>query len=374
MTTPAEVFDYDMATRARDPAQAPGDSVRPRPGRLCHHAHHGARRTTARRCRSRSCIARTARDGSAPLLLYGYGSYGMAMPASFSANRLSLVDRGCIYAIAHIRGGSDKGWGWYLDGKREKKTNTFTDFIAAAEHWSTANYTRPSRIVGHGGSAGGMLMGAVANRARRPVRRHHRRRAVRRRAQHHDRRHAAADAAGMARVGQPDRRRDGVRPSSPYSPYDNVAAKAYPPILAIGGLTDPRVTYWEPAKWVARLRATTTGGGPILLDQHGSRPRRRLGPLQPARRGRDRLRLRTAWSRASAGVVETSQTAQTRSACRTCQRLPSLVPSASMQAAPAFYRHPRQLCPRDPGTARKLFRLAPKSGGRRGLTTLGISR
>ena len=150
------------------------------------------------------------RDGNAPLLLYGYGSYGMAMPASFSANRLSLVDRGFVYAIAHVRGGSDKGWGWYLDGKREKKTNTFDDFAAAARALIAGNYTSAGRIVGHGGSAGGMLMGAVANRAPElfagivaevpfvdvlntmlddtP----------------------AAHAAGMARVGQPDHRRRGV--------------------------------------------------------------------------------------------------------------------------------------------------------------------
>ena len=121
---------------------------------------------TAPRCRSRSCIARTfKRDGNAPLLLYGYGSYGMAMPASFSANRLSLVDRGFVYAIAHIRGGSDKGWGWYLDGKREKKTNTLRRFRRLARALIDANYTSAKRIVGHGGSAGGMLMGAVANRA-----------------------------------------------------------------------------------------------------------------------------------------------------------------------------------------------------------------
>ena len=101
----------------------------------------------------------------APLLLYGYGSYGMAMPASFSANRLSLVDRGFVYAIAHVRGGSDKGWGWYLDGKRDKKTNTFDDFAAVARALIDGKYTAAGRIVGHGGSAGGMLMGAVANRA-----------------------------------------------------------------------------------------------------------------------------------------------------------------------------------------------------------------
>src|SRR5215472_1639855 len=104
-------------------------------------------------------------DGTAPLLLYGYGSYGMAMPASFSANRLSLVDRGFVYAIAHIRGGADKGWQWYLDGKREKKTNTFDDFVAAGRALVERGYTSAGHIVAHGGSAGGMLMGAVANRA-----------------------------------------------------------------------------------------------------------------------------------------------------------------------------------------------------------------
>src|SRR5439155_1222519 len=106
-----------------------------------------------------------ARDGQAPLLLYGYGSYGMAMPASFAANRLSLVDRGFVYAIAHIRGGADKGWGWYLDGKREKKTNSFDDFAAAGRALCGAKYTNAKRSVGHGGRAGGMLMGAAASRA-----------------------------------------------------------------------------------------------------------------------------------------------------------------------------------------------------------------
>src|SRR5438067_10593104 len=105
------------------------------------------------------------RDGAAPLLLYGYGSYGHAVPASFSANRLSLVDRGFVYAIAHIRGGTDKGWGWYLDGNREKKSNSFDDFASAGRALIAAKYTSDKRIVGHGGSAGGMLMGAVANRA-----------------------------------------------------------------------------------------------------------------------------------------------------------------------------------------------------------------
>ena len=131
MTTPAEVYDYDMATRARvlrkrqeiPSGHNPADYVTTR---IMATSHDGAQVPV-------SILHRKdlVRDGSAPLLLYGYGSYGMAMPASFAANRLSLVDRGFVYAIAHIRGGADKGWGWYLDGKREKKTNTFDDFAAA---------------------------------------------------------------------------------------------------------------------------------------------------------------------------------------------------------------------------------------------------
>ncbi len=205
------------------------------------------------------------RDGTAPLLLYGYGSYGMAMPASFSANRLSLVDRGFVYAIAHIRGGADKGWGWYLEGKRDRKTNSFDDFAASARALISAQYTGPKRIVGHGGSAGGMLMGAVANRAGELF---------------------AGIVAEVPFVDVLNTMLDDTLPLTPpewpewgnpieseadfktilsYSPYDNVAAKDYPAILAMAGLTDPRVTYWEPAKWIARLRATMTGGGPVLL-------------------------------------------------------------------------------------------------------------
>ncbi len=165
MTTPSEVYDYDMASRTRTlrkreeipSGHNPADYVTTR---IMATSHDGAQVPV-------SILHRRdlQRDGRAPLLLYGYGSYGMAMPASFSANRLSLVDRGFVYAIAHIRGGADKGWGWYLDGKREKKTNTFDDFAASACALIEAKYTNAKRIVGHGGSAGGMLMGAVANRA-----------------------------------------------------------------------------------------------------------------------------------------------------------------------------------------------------------------
>ena len=265
MTTPAEVWDYDMATRAR--------TLRKRQEIPSGHdpAHYVTTRILAKAADGAevpvSILHRRGftPDGRAPLLLYGYGSYGMAMPASFSANRLSLVDRGFVYAIAHIRGGADKGWSWYLDGKREKKTNTFDDFVAAGRSLIEAKYTSANRIVAHGGSAGGMLMGAVANRAPELF---------------------AGIVAEVPFVDVLNTMLDDKLPLTPpewpewgnplkdeaafrtilaYSPYDNVGARIYPAILAMAGLTDPRVTYWEPAKWVARLRATMTGGGPVLL-------------------------------------------------------------------------------------------------------------
>jgi oligopeptidase B len=204
-------------------------------------------------------------DGSAPVLLYGYGSYGIPMGASFSTGRLSLVDRGWIYAIAHIRGGSDKGWGWFLAARRMTKKNTFTDFTAAADHLIAQNYASAGKIVAQGGSAGGMLMGAVANM--RPEL-------------------WGGIVAQVPFVDVINTMSDTTLPLTPpewpewgnpiedaeaydymysYSPYDQVEAKAYPPILATGGLSDPRVTYWEPEKWVAKLRPATTSGNPVLL-------------------------------------------------------------------------------------------------------------
>jgi len=200
-----------------------------------------------------------------PLLLYGYGSYGHSIPASFAGNRLSLVDRGVTYAIAHVRGGQEKGYRWYRDGKLEAKKHTFEDFIAVARGLIKRGYTSPGSIVAHGGSAGGLLIGAVAN--------------------------MAPDLfAGMigdvpfvdtltticdsslpltppewSEWGNPIENRDVYFYMKAYSPYDNVAEKAYPPILATGGLTDPRVTYWEPAKWIAKLRATKTDDNVCLL-------------------------------------------------------------------------------------------------------------
>ncbi|MBI5265570.1 MAG: S9 family peptidase [Bradyrhizobium sp.] len=265
MTTPSEVYDYAMATRTRilrkrqeiPSGHNPADYVTTR---IMARSHDGAEVPVSILHRRGLKL-----DGSAPLLLYGYGSYGMAMPASFSSNRLSLADRGFVYAIAHIRGGADKGWGWYLEGKREKKTNSFDDFAACARALCDAGYTSAKRIVGHGGSAGGMLMGAAANRSGELF---------------------AGIVAEVPFVDVLNTMLDDTLPLTPpewpewgnpiesekdfrtilsYSPYDNIAAREYPAVLAMGGLTDPRVTYWEPAKWIARLRATMTGGGPVLL-------------------------------------------------------------------------------------------------------------
>ncbi|NYG50102.1 oligopeptidase B [Bradyrhizobium sp. IAR9] len=265
MTTPSEVYDYDMVKRTRtlrkrQEIPSGHDAADYVTTRITARSHDGAEVPVSILYRRGLKL-----DGTAPLLLYGYGSYGMAMPASFNANRLSLVDRGFVYAIAHIRGGADKGWGWYLDGKREMKTNSFDDFAASARALIDAKYTSAKRIVGHGGSAGGMLMGAVANRAGELF---------------------AGIVAEVPFVDVLNTMLDDTLPLTPpewpewgnpieseqdfrtilsYSPYDNVAAKDYPAILAMGGLTDPRVTYWEPAKWIARLRATMSGGGPVLL-------------------------------------------------------------------------------------------------------------
>ena len=265
MTTPAQVFDYDMSAHTRvlrktqeipsghDPSlyvmrrvMAPAKDGETVPVSLLYRKE-------------------TKLDGSAPLLLYGYGAYGMSMPAGFSTNALSLVDRGFVYAIAHVRGGKDKGYRWYKEGKREKKVNTFTDFIAAGEFLVAQGFTSRGCIIAHGGSAGGMLMGAVANMA------------------------PALFLAIIAEVpfvdvlttmldsslpltpsewpewGDPIESEADYRTIAAYSPYDNVRAQTYPHILALAGLTDPRVTYWEPAKWIAKLRELATSDGLILL-------------------------------------------------------------------------------------------------------------
>lgn len=265
MTTPARVYDYDMALRERvlrkEQEVPSGHDVSLYETRRIHAPAADGERVPI------SLLYRkdTPLDGSAPLLLYGYGAYGITLPASFSTTRLSLVDRGFVYAIAHIRGGKDKGFRWYKEGRREKKQNSFSDFIAAGEHLAAEGFTTRGRIIAWGGSAGGMLMGAIANMAPELF---------------------SGIVAEVPFVDVLNTMLDDTLPLTPpewpewgnpitsaadyaaiaaYSPYDNVAAKPYPAILAIGGLADPRVTYWEPAKWVAKLRATKHGDAPLLL-------------------------------------------------------------------------------------------------------------
>ncbi len=204
-------------------------------------------------------------DGSAPCLLYGYGSYGMGMPASFSTNRLSLVDRGFVYCTAHIRGGDEKGRNWYEQTKKAGKTKTFEDFIASGNYLASQNFTAQGKIVAMGGSAGGLLMGAVANMAPSLFA------GVIAQVPFVDVLNTMLDASlpltpgEWSQWGNPIESEEEYRIIAAYSPYDNVREQAYPPIFALSGLTDPRVQYWEPSKWVAKLRDVTNGSSPILL-------------------------------------------------------------------------------------------------------------
>lgn len=263
--TPSQVWDYDMRTRGRTLRKeqeipsghdasdyvvrrlnAPADDGELVPLTVLHRKNANL-------------------DGSAPCLLYGYGSYGAGMPASFSTNRLSLVENGFVYCTAHIRGGDEKGRHWYEQTKKAGKTKTFTDFLAAGQHLAAKGFTSEGNIVAMGGSAGGLLMGAVANMAPQLF---------------------AGIIAQVPFVDVLNTMLDDTLPLTPgewsqwgnpiesaeeyaiiagYSPYDNVVEQSYPPIFALSGLTDPRVQYWEPSKWVAKLRYKTGGKSPILL-------------------------------------------------------------------------------------------------------------
>lgn len=267
-TTPASVYSYDMASREQ---------------RLVHQqtvpsGHNPDDYVTQR-------IEITARDGEAvpvtllyrkdvtpdgtnPVLLYGYGSYGHTIPADFRTARLSLVDRGFVYAVAHIRGGMAKGYDWYSAGKLDRKVNTFNDFVDAGQALVDLGWTARGKVVAHGGSAGGLLVGAALNQ---------------------DPGLFGAVIGAVPFVDVLNTMSDGDLPLTPpewpewgnpledetafrtilsYSPYENVVAAAYPPVLITGGLTDPRVTYWEPAKWAATLRDHQTGDAPILLKMN----------------------------------------------------------------------------------------------------------
>ena len=205
------------------------------------------------------------KNGHNPTLLYGYGSYGMSMDASFSSSRISLLDRGFVYAIAHIRGGSDMGEQWYLDGKLMKKMNTFTDFIACAEKLIEDKYTVPGHLGIMGGSAGGLLMGAVTNL--RPDLFN----AVIADVPFVDVMNTISDPTLPLTVGEyeewgnPTEDKEAYEYMKSYSPYDNVIPREYPNILATAGFNDPRVSYWEPAKWVLKLRENNTGSSVVIL-------------------------------------------------------------------------------------------------------------
>jgi oligopeptidase B len=206
----------------------------------------------------------TPRDGSAPLLLHGYGSYGISIPVSFNSNRLSLLNRGLIYAIAHIRGGGELGKPWHDAGRMRKKSNTFSDFLAAAEHLIAQRYTQPQRLIIQGGSAGGLLMGAVTNMRPDLFR------IVISHVPFVDVLNTMLDAALPLTVseyeewGNPQVADDYFYMKS-YCPYTNLERKAYPAMLVKTSLNDSQVMYWEPAKYVAKLRTLKTDRNPLLL-------------------------------------------------------------------------------------------------------------
>ena len=276
MVTPATVFDYhvdsgELEVRKQQEIPSGYEASEYVTERLAATARDGAQVPV-------SVVRRrdTPVDGTAPLYLYGYGAYGLSMPPGFSTTRLSLLDRGFLFAIAHIRGGDDLGYHWYEAGKLDRRTNTFNDFVDVARHLVGRGYGAAGRIAIAGGSAGGQLMGAVVNQAPELW---------------------GAVAAHVPFVDALNTMLDDTLPLTPiewpewgnpiedaeafecirsYSPYDQLTAREYPPMLVTAGLNDPRVTYWEPAKYVAKLRTLKTDGNALLLKTnmgagHGGR-------------------------------------------------------------------------------------------------------
>lgn len=270
LVTPDSVYDYDLAgrdlvLRKRRPVLGGFDPEAYEQHREWATADDGTQVPISLVCRRGA-----SRDGSAPCVLYGYGSYEASMDPWFSIPRLSLVDRGVLFAVAHVRGGGELGRRWYEDGKLLAKKNTFTDFVACARHLTKAGWTAADRLVARGGSAGGLLMGAVANLA------------------------PEAFAGIVAQVPFVDTLNSILDPSLPltvveweewgnplespevyaymksYTPYENVADRPYPPILAVTSLHDTRVMYHEPAKWIARLRAVAPRGSYLLKTEMGA--------------------------------------------------------------------------------------------------------
>jgi oligopeptidase B len=264
-TTPAQVYDYNMLTRDRvlrkmqevPSGHNPADYVT---RRVLAPALDGETVPITLVYRKGAVF-----DGTAPLWLYGYGSYGISMSASFNSNILSLVDRGFVYATAHVRGGQEKGRRWYKFGKLEHKMNTFTDFIACAEYLVAEKYVSKGQIIAQGGSAGGLLMGVVANLRPELFR------GIVAEVPFVDALTTILDDSlpltppEWPEWGNPITDLQAYKLIASYSPYENVTRQAYPHMFVEAGLTDPRVTYWEPAKWVAKLRAHTTSDNLILL-------------------------------------------------------------------------------------------------------------
>lgn len=262
--TPRSVFEYDVRTRKRvlrkqQPVLGGYDASQYGSERLHATAPDGAQIPL-------SIVFRrdTPRDGSAPLLLYGYGSYGISMPVSFNSNRLSLLDRGIIYAIAHIRGGGELGKPWHDAGRMRQKQNTFRDFIAAAEYLIAEDYTSSEELAIQGGSAGGLLIGAVVNMRPDLFR------AVISQVPFVDVLNTMLDASLPLTVGEyeewgnPQIAEDYFYMKQ-YCPYTNLARRAYPAMLLKTGLNDSQVMYWEPAKYVAKLRTLKTDSNVLLL-------------------------------------------------------------------------------------------------------------
>ena len=263
LLTPTSTYDYDMTTKGRTlrkRVDVPGfDASKYEVKRFMVSARDGARVPV-------SMIVRRGwtQDGTQPLLLYAYGSYGSTTEASFSSGELSLVDRGFAYAIAHIRGGQEMGRQWYDDGKMMKKKNTFNDFIDVAQHLVDRKFTSSDRLIANGGSAGGLLMGVIANMRPDLFR------AIVAEVPFVDVINTMMDASipltaqEWQQWGDPHLA-DQYAYMVAYSPYDNVERKAYPWILATTSLNDSQVGYWEPAKWVAKLRTMKTDSNPLLF-------------------------------------------------------------------------------------------------------------
>jgi oligopeptidase B len=268
LVTPSSVLQVDLASREetllkQEPVLGDFDPARYESSRLWAEAPDGTRVPV-------SLVHRRGVTLPAPCVLYGYGAYEVSIDPAFSHHRVSLLDRGVVYAIAHVRGGGEMGRAWYEDGKMEHKANTFSDFVACARHLVASGVAEPNALAGRGASAGGLLVGAVANQAPELFR------ALVAQVPFVDVVTTMLDDSIPLTVGEweewgnPLADEVAYRRMLGYSPYDNVADRAYPNLFVTAGLNDPRVAYWEPAKWVAKLRATSPSTRVLLRTELGA--------------------------------------------------------------------------------------------------------